>query len=132
MKLTSNVARPISYNISNPISYPINKVPSYLVQDESTPFDPANISGLRSRLLDANTFTSPINSKYYLKDSSTTNTHLPRQGRCWLFDGTNDFATLGARLIPTESVVTICGWVSQNPMVVNRTIASEFVGTTRR
>jgi hypothetical protein len=99
MKLTSNTARPISYNISNPISYPINKVPSFLLQNGTTPppFDPDSISGIQSRILDGGTiWTDAISSKYYLKDQSTDNTHLPRQGRAWLFDGTNDYGVIPA------------------------------------
>lgn len=40
-----------------------------------------------------------------MKDSSTTNTHLPRQGRCWLFDGANDF---GSGLTITATSWTFC------------------------
>lgn len=74
-------------------------------------FNPASISGLRSRLLDANTFTSPIDSKYYLKDSSTTNTHLPRQGRCYTFDGVNDYIAI-ASLTGSETVISKNGTAS--------------------
>lgn len=76
-------------------------------------FNPASVSGLRSRLLDANTFTSPIDSKYYLKDSSTTNTHLPRQGRCWLFDGVNDYGVLpsGTNAVWGAGSFTFSCWI---------------------
>ena len=74
-------------------------------------FNPASISGLRSRLLDANTFTSPIDSKYYMKDSSTTNTHLPRQGRCYTFDGVNDYIAI-ASLTGSETVISKNGTAS--------------------
>jgi len=74
-------------------------------------FNPASVSGLRSRLLDANTFTSPIDSKYYLADSSTTNTHLPRQGRCYTFDGVNDYIAI-ASLTGSETVISKNGTAS--------------------
>ena len=85
--------------------------PAALMGGVSAPFNPASISGLRSRLLDANTFTSPINSKYYLKDSSTTNTHLPRQGRCYTFDGVNDYIAI-ASLTGSETVISKNGTAS--------------------
>jgi len=59
-------------------------------------FDP-DLSGIQSRILDGGTiWTDEISSKYYLKDQSTDNTHLPRQGRAWLFDGTNDYGVIPA------------------------------------
>jgi len=98
----------------------------------SAPFSPASISGLRSRLLDANTFTSPIDSKYYLADSSTTNTHLPRQGRCWLFDGSDDNATSTAadlKLISSNAAFTICGWIKATSPVPAGGIATTWNGS---
>ena len=94
-------------------------------------FNPASISGLRSRLLDAATFTSPISSKYYLADSSTVNTHLPRQGRAWLFDGTNDYATLGARVTSgAVSAMTLSGWVSRTGASVMMLLTEAGSGTS--
>jgi acetyl esterase/lipase len=49
----------------------------------------------------------------------------PRAGRCWLFDATNDCATLGARLIAgTPSALTVCGWFKKpsNPATVIRLV----------
>ena len=64
-------------------------------------FDP-DLSGIQSRILDDGTiWTDEISSKYYLKDQSTDNTHLPRQGRAWLFDGSNDYGTLPAAINST-------------------------------
>lgn len=112
MSVQRSVSR-LFNSLQRPLDYPI-----HLLSGVAS-FDPASISGLRSRLLDANTFTSPIDSKYYLKDSSTTNTHLPRQGRCWLFDGTNDVATSTSgslKLVGTDASFAICGWIkAANP-----------------
>jgi len=92
-------------------------------------FNPASISGLRSRLLDANTFTSPIDSKYYLADSSTTNTHLPRQGRCWLFDGSNDCGAAPTTLsIAGSNTCTITAMVKMT--IQPGSLAAIFAETT--
>lgn len=63
----------------------------------ATPFAPSDISGLQQWAVDSSQSSDPYNAttidrKYYLSDYSTENTHLGRQGRCWLFDGTNDYA----------------------------------------
>lgn len=100
----NSVSKSVFAAVHNPL-----KVPAALLGGSA--FDPASISGLRSRLLDANTFTSPIDSKYYLKDSSTTNTHLPRQGRCYTFDGVNDYIEI-ASLAGSETVVSKNGTAS--------------------
>ncbi len=114
-----------------PTVHRAGSVPAALMGGVSAPFNPASISGLRSRLLDANTFTSPINSKYYLKDSSTTNTHLPRQGRAWLFDGTNDYATRGARVTSgAVSAMTLSGWVSRTGASVMMLLTEAGSGTS--
>jgi len=119
----------IAGKISGSIAYPITKTPSMLLGGSATPFNPASISGLRSRLLDANTFTSPIDSKYYLADSSTTNTHLPRQGRAWLFDGSNDFGTRAQ--LTTGTAMTVAAIVKPTDVTSTRCIASEY-GTNFR
>lgn len=93
--------------------HPSLKVPPAIVGSSGGggAFDP-DLSGIQSRILDGGTiWTDEISSKYYLKDQSTDNTHLPRQGRCWLFDGTNDYIAI-ASLTGSETVISKNGTAS--------------------
>lgn len=93
--------------------HPSLKVPPAIVGSSGGggAFDP-DLSGIQSRILDGGTiWTDAISSKYYLKDQSTDNTHLPRQGRAWLFDGVNDYIAI-ASLTGSETVISKNGTAS--------------------
>ncbi len=67
----------------------------------AAPFDPDTIAGLQEWALSTAPYyySSTLDSYEVLDSKQTYGTHrAPRQGRCYLFDGVNDFATSGTRL----------------------------------
>jgi hypothetical protein len=106
MKLASKVAHKVASKVARKLTGS---------GGSSTPaFNPSSLNPLQ-RFLDASpTYHGPTVAGYPVitPEESYTSIAVPRSGRCWLFDGSNDFATRGARLTSGSiSALTVAAWV---------------------
>lgn len=93
---TNNISRGISRPITHKI---VSNIFNPQVRGQSTPINPWDIEGLQYRGLDESTFNdntiytannagdSGSSFKWYLRDRSTSDSRIPRQGRCYTFTG---------------------------------------------
>lgn len=113
-------------SVHNPLKVP----PALSGSGSGTPFDP-DLASIQSRILDGGTiWTDAISSKYYLKDQSTDNTHLPRQGRCWLFDGSNDYGTHARITSGSVANLSVFGWLKLTSATGFTALVGEYDNNT--
>jgi hypothetical protein len=89
-----------------------------------TPDQLGDVNALQN-LANPLTYNAATVRSYPVLTSSPGTLTTPRSGRAWLFDGVNDYATLGARLTSgSVTTLSVCAWVK---LTVNgdRTIACE-------
>lgn len=92
-------------------------------------WSPGNLSGLIQRFLDEETayYGSTLSSYPILTPEEPGTVAVPRAGRAWLFDGSNDYATLGARLTSgSVTALTVCAWVKFSASTQYKVVTSEW------
>lgn len=92
-------------------------------------FNPSSILGLTQRFLDEDPtyYSSTIGGRpVFTPEETHTSIALPHDGRCWLFNGTNNFATRGARLTSgSVSALTVAAWIKVTDYANYNCICSE-------
>jgi len=97
-----------------------------------TPWNPGTlVPGPLQRFLDEDPtyYGSTVAGRpVFTPEESYTSIAQPRSGRCWLFDGSNDFATRGARLTSgTVSALTVAFWFKHTTTTGTLQLLGEFV-----
>lgn len=98
----------------------------------AAPWLPSSLTNLAQRFLDANPgyYASTLQSLPIVTPEETGTVAVPRGARCVLFDGADDYATLGARLTSgSPTALTVTAWIKMTNATAYRSIACEWTGS---
>jgi len=124
MKLASKVAHKVASKVARKLTG----------AGGSSAFNPSSLNPLQRFLDEDPTYYGTVAGfPVFTPEEAYTSIAQPRSGRCWLFDGTNDFATRGARLTSGAATALVWfGWVKFTGAGDYIFIGEYYTGTNNR